>query len=49
MNLTKFSIDRNRVVLSILAVVMVMGLIGGLGLDRGAWLGLEGLALLKIA
>ena len=34
MNLTKFSIDRNRVVLSILAVVMVMGIMSYSSLSR---------------
>ncbi len=34
MNLTQFSINNNRVVLSILAVVMLMGLVGYQGLSR---------------
>ncbi|TAI47328.1 efflux RND transporter permease subunit [Flagellimonas allohymeniacidonis] len=34
MNLTKFSIDNNRVVLSILGVVMLMGLVGYQSLSR---------------
>ena len=34
MNLTKFSIDKNRVVLSILAVVMIMGIMFYTSLSR---------------